>query len=189
MLAQGVAALPLSLEAVKRATRQDFGDDDVLLEAYLRAATGFVETAARRPLAPRAVTFMAEETGWRTWWLPVAPVISVTQVAVMDPAGAWAPLPEGSVRLLNGAEEPRLALAEGVIWPERLPGSPIRISAEVGYADPEDYPAQLLQAITLVVRDWYLAGLEPGDGDLPALQFGAKLLINQLRYRRPQVCA
>lgn len=178
-LGDGAESLAVSVDAFKRAIGifDEDTDQDAAFEAYLGAAQGFVETAARRPLLPRDVAFSIDGCHWSKWWFPVAPVLSILQLAdvsngsevVIDPQGYY---------LESAFDEPRLCL--------RAPigGSSFRVTARVGY-EAGRCPKPLLQSVILIAKEWFDAGQAVEGFDPPVLNFGAKTLIRQNRYARP----
>ncbi len=158
-------------------------DDDALIDAYIGAAIEVIETACRRPMLPRPVEFMAPAGNWTNWWLPVAPVISFDKISYIDAAGAWVDLTLANFTVITNFDEPILVLPEGfrsgVVGNDAL-----RIQATVGY-EGATYPLAMKQAVILLVKEWFEAGIAVDDAVVAKLSFGIHSLIKQRRYTRP----
>lgn len=158
---------------------------DAGIAGQLAAATLTVEEATRRPLARRVVELRPPVTsdGWCRWWFPVAPVLSVTEVAIWDGA-AWVVLPATDWRLEAAHDEPQLMLVPAVR--EVYGAAAIRVTAEVGH---EVIDPRLVQAVILIAHEWHLAGAGLGDAVPAVNSFAAHALIRQVRYTRPKIVA
>ncbi|KPU83703.1 hypothetical protein JI58_07960 [Marinosulfonomonas sp. PRT-SC04] len=161
----------------------DESDDDALIGAYLAAATEVVETAARRPLLQRPVEFSVANGGWLRWWFPVAPVTEITAVSYHTGDGVWVDLDLAGVRLAMGHDEPQMLLSSdlGSILSNAVE---IRVQATVGH-DQAAVPLGLRQAIILITKDWYDAGISVEETEYLKVSFGCRALIKQARYQRP----
>lgn len=175
----------VSLEEFKRATHFIEGDanDDAALGGYLLAAQSFVETASGRPLGVRSVRFtVAPIMGLRRWWFPVAPVGAITSVKVFDD-GVERLVDPADYRLAFGEDEPQLRFGAGVIGAE---SEMIAIEAAVGSPDGGLYLG-LKQAILMIAKDWFEAGIAVDAVDASRLVISARTLIGQVKYTRPKI--
>lgn len=185
MRAVGEVPMAVSVAAFKRAVHiiEGVTDDDALIDDLLRAAQDTVETATRRPMSVRTVVIEYRGAGWRRWWFPVAPVVSVQAVSVQQEDGSFLPLPSTDWRLEMAADEPCLVFAEG-IEPQ---GALVRVECTVGHAE-GTAPRQLAQAVVLLAKEWMDAGIaiEAGQAGAGApMGFGVRSLMRQVRYVRP----
>lgn len=165
----------------------DAPEFDTSIGLNLRAATLTVEEGTRRPILPRPVELMPPVTsdGWCRWWFPVAPVVSVTEVAVWDPDTlAWVALTGADWSLEMAHDEPQLVLVDAVR--EVHGAAAIRVRATVGSAVPDE---RLKQAVILIAQEWHMAGAGLGDTVPEVRSFAAHALIRQTRYIRPKVVA
>nr|WP_321509473.1 hypothetical protein [uncultured Celeribacter sp.] len=182
-------ALPevVTVEDFKRATHFSGGEagDDLQLAVLLQAARETVETASGRPLGIRDVLFTAMiEPGARRWYFPVAPVVQLQAVEVMS-EGVTSTLDLDQMQLEAGHDEPRMVFAHGVLPVQS--GALLRVQASVGAAGGSLRMA-LLQAIFLIAKEWFEAGIAVDDPPAaPRLSFGARTLLRQNRYKRPKV--
>lgn len=176
----------VSVSTFKRATHFSGGDqdDDLSLAAYLAAAQEVVETASRRPIGARPVRFEVPLNGEGAqalrWWFPVAPVEALTKVqGLVD--GSWQDLDRTSVRLEFGYDEPQFVMPSGFLSAGE---TALAVEATVG-ADGDARTAALKQAVILIAKSWFEAGISVGEVSEAEMSFGARALIRQARYKRP----
>jgi uncharacterized phiE125 gp8 family phage protein len=149
------------------------GGDEIAIEIALNAAEAMVTTASGRPLTVGQYRFELP-AGWSRWWVPVLPVVQVVQIEAQDDVGVWSDLALGSAILRDAYSAPLLEM-------EPVQASRLRITVEAGYA--VNAPAQLRQAIILLAKEWFDAGIAvEGQGKLE-MNFGALRLVRQVRYR------
>ncbi len=161
-------------------------DDEETLGAFLRSAQEVIEAGSNRPLTSRRVELQASlpDLSVSSWWLPVAPVISVEEVSLIIPGEPDFALPVDAFRLLSGHNEPCLWFDESTA---QAIGSAVQIqaAATVGYEDARA-PAGLTQAIKMLVKEWFDMGVSIGNLPKSATSFGVSPLISQGRYERPR---
>jgi len=158
-------------------------DDDAALTTALEAAESLVSIATGRPLTPRAMEFIVTRGTWCRWWFPVLPVQELLALAVDDGAGGWTDQPLAGAWVQQQHDEPQLVVSNA--WSgHSVGGDVLRVQARVGYDSVNPAP-QLKQAIILVAKEWFEAGIAIEGETPPRLSFGAHRLIKQVRYRRP----
>lgn len=164
-----VAAAALPVQGLKDHLRlgSGFGDDgmqDGLIEGYLRAAMAAIEGRIGKVLLARRFRLTLE--AWRQAGeqaLPVAPVVSVVSVTVLDAAGQAVVVDPARYRLVPDMHRPKLA-AVGVL----LPAVPMDGRAEVVFdagfgSDWAGVPADLAQAVLLLAAEYHeLRHADPG---------------------------
>jgi uncharacterized phiE125 gp8 family phage protein len=182
----GTQTQAVSAAAYKRAVHilPDDADDDALFEGYLMAAQMVVEDATRRPLTPRSLRITTRATGWRRWWLPVCPVSAVSAIRWQRTDGTWADLDASALRLEMPADEPQLVVPDG-FWAGVQDGAPVAVDATVGLSDC-DHRHPLGQAVILLVKDWYEAGIAVEKKEFLDVSFGCRAIMKQRRYARPR---
>lgn len=148
----------LTLTEAKNHLRVDTIDDDALILAEIRGATGWAEEYLGRQLV--TATWRLTLDGWPTGseiLLPRPPVISVTSVVYEKADGTQGTMPAGDYFLDAAAEPGRLILAEGASWP----GSTLRKAAAVavtyqaGYGDPAAVPAGIKVGLKTLIGSLY----------------------------------
>lgn len=158
-------------------------EEDAALALLLEAAEATVATATGRPLTPRSVEFVVVRGSWTRWWFPVLPVADLTGLAISDGAGGWLDQPLEGAWLQQCFDEPQLVI--GANWAGRvISGDLLRVQATVGGADAPTL-ARLRQAIFLLAKEWFEAGIAVDGEQPPQLSFGVRLLMKQARYQRP----
>lgn len=175
----GEVPVAVTVDEFKRATHFSGGDndDDLSLAAYLSAAQEVVETATGRVVGARAVRFETQpQEGARRWWFPVAPLGAVLKIETLEGA-IWQEMELSDAQLLFAHDEPQLLFASD------LPQGALAIEATVGDNNGRD--KALKQAMTLIAKSWFEAGIAIEEIKEPRLSFGARALIRQVRYRRP----
>ncbi len=189
LLENGPPPLAVSVESFGKALPWIEVDDPLTIEGYLRAAQEVVEIASRRPLTERAVEIefdIARVHGFRRWWFPIAPVSAVTSVTAVQPLVAETEIALDQVSLHRGHDEPQLWLTDAALAIANLcTVQTLRLEATVGFAAGK-LPQGLVQAIILIVKEWYDAGVSIGDLAEASVSFNVKALIKQQRYYRPR---
>jgi uncharacterized phiE125 gp8 family phage protein len=153
-----VAALPVAEFKDHLRLGTGFGDGNVqdeVLETCLRAAMSAIEARTGKALIEKQ--FLFSLTAWRdacAQVLPVAPVVSLVSVTVLDRAGGATVLDPSGYSLVQDQAFPRLQAA-GV-----LPTIPTGGSAEVVFlagfgSDWTGLPDDLLRAVYLLAADYY----------------------------------
>lgn len=182
----GTMPQAVTAAAYKRAVHilPDDAADDALFEGYLLAAQMTVEDATRRPMTPRNVTITTRATGWRRWWLPICPVTSITAIRWQDESGAWVDMDAGAVRLEMPQDEPQLVVPAG-FWDGVSDGAAVAVDVAAGLTDC-DHKHPLGQAVILLVKDWYEAGIAVEKKEFLDVSFGCRAIMKQRRYYRPR---
>ncbi len=182
------AALPV--EALQRHLRlgSGFAEDELqnaVLASFLRAAMAAIEARTGKALITRG--FVVTYNEWRNsdgQSLPIAPVVAISDVTLVDRFGASSSLDAADYRLQKDNFEPKLKPVA-----TRLPGIPSDGSAEVRFEAGfgpgfEDLPSDLAQAVLLLAAHYYEYRDETAlsQGCMP---FGVTSLI--ARYRPVRV--
>jgi uncharacterized phiE125 gp8 family phage protein len=176
----GAAVTP---EEFRRAIHLEEPADDLTIAGYLAAAQEVIETACRRPLLPRDVIIETRYLGGSCWWFPVAPVQTLTGIEVLERDGTWAERDTDDVVLASAFDQPKILFGEATLADMR-DGAPIRVTASVGYLAGE-LRKGMCQAIIMLTKEWYDAGIALEQTDALKVSFGVERLIKQNRYKRP----
>lgn len=171
---------PVSLDEAKAHLRVDFTDDDILIEAFIEAATDYVD-------GPKG--FLGRALIQQTWDLylhefphpmfgryhgrhhfrrssyievPLPPLISVGGVFYLDSSGVEQEMDDTLYRVDPSSEPGRISLAMGASWPQpQHVDSSVRIRFTAGYVDATNSPATdnvprtIKSAILMHIGDLY----------------------------------
>lgn len=160
-LVTAATALPVDLAAAKLHLRKDTGDEDALVEQWLRAATRYVETQTPGRRQMMSATYDLPVSGW--WGgplrLPRPPLQSVTSVKYLDTDGAEQTWSSANYRVRTPQEQPGTVEILGTVSPPATyawQDYPITVRFVAGWAAARDVPGTLKQAILLLAGHWDL---------------------------------
>ena len=179
-IVSAAAALPITLAQVKAQSTVDFGDDDVLLDSYLKAAVAYLDGPSgvlNVALSPREVVqSMANFSCMR---LPYGPVSAVTLVEYIDLDGVTQTL--SGWRLLED-EEGAIVYFDGTHPAIKSAPDAVSITYTAGFSN--GVPQSLLQAIAMLTSTWYeyRETVTLGSNASKKLPYGVDYLIAP--YRR-----
>jgi len=180
-------ALPVEdFKAHLRLGRGLTGDtvQDAVLEGFLRAALSAVEGRTGKVLLTRDLTWtMPDWTGDARQVLPVGPLVSVNELALLDADGGVTVVDPTRFRVERDLHFPALyGRSAGLPQPPADGSIRVRFTAGFGAAW-SDIPADLAQAVMLLAAHYYenreATGL--GQGCMP---FGVTSLIERYRPMR-----
>lgn len=157
-------------------------DDDALIDALIASAVAVVDTATAHPYAAADYLFDLPIGGWRRWWFPVRPVNSVSKVEWMDIDGTWHGTDAGGAYVLQGHDEPQLIVPADLSAQLRC-AQGARVTANAGGDPTENHR----QAVIMTVKEWRDAGIALEGVEPAKVSFHVGALINQVRYKRPQI--
>ncbi|MCG3168189.1 MAG: hypothetical protein POELPBGB_03989 [Bacteroidia bacterium] len=170
--------------------RVDISDDDALIDRLI--------TAARRRVEHDSLHALLTQT-WELVLggfpdadrieLPYPPLQSITSVTYVDSAGASTTWSSSNYHADTDSTPGRLVAAYGVSWPTFTPRpySAVRVRYVAGWTAADSVPAELRQAVLLLVGHWYeqreavLVG-NAGVGAVP-LPLAYDALIADYRHR------
>lgn len=155
-----------------------------LLEGYLRAAVAAVEGRIGKALLARGFRLvLADWRGEGAQPLPVAPVSAVTEVALVDGAGARVVLEAARFRLERDMHRPKLVAVSGAL-PAIPAGGRVEVAFAAGFgAVWADVPGDLRQAVMLLAAQYFEARHDAGDG-VAGLPVAVQALIERWRTVR-----
>lgn len=168
------AALPIAALRDHLRMGTGFGTEglqDGLLEACLRAALARIESYCGKAVLARE--FLLRVSAWRDLSrqiLPLAPVRSVTRLAIRDRQGAETVLPATAYRLIRDDHVPLLISAGFSLPPIPLAGE-AEITFDAGYGAWGDVPADMAQAVLILAARLY-EGREGEGADMPGAVSG-----------------
>lgn len=147
---------PISLAEAKAHLRVDSSAEDALIAATVSVARLYVEQATRRALIAQAWRIYRD--AWpasRLIGIPLAPIVSVDAVSILDEAGGAVELDEATYEADTTSVPGRIRLTGRLPTPGRELGG-IAIDVTAGYGtEATAVPAPLRQAILLLAAHWY----------------------------------
>lgn len=162
----------------------DSGIQDSVLSTYLRTAMASIEARTGKVMFSRS--FRWEVINWRALSeqaLPMAPVLEITRVAVVDRTDVTTIIDPARYVLQRDSHRPKL-VATGAVLPTIPLGGKAEVDFTAGYGDNWGYmPADLAHAVFLLAAHFYENRQENGDnkGTMP---FGVASLIDPYRTVR-----
>ncbi|PWE30647.1 hypothetical protein DDZ14_14535 [Maritimibacter sp. 55A14] len=162
----------------------DDGSQDAILESFLRAAVAAIEARIGKVLIRR--DFLWSIGRWRepeAQALPVAPVVALSEVRIVDGLGAAHVVDPAAYRLVQDALRPQIAAA-GTALPHVPAGGSVELVFRAGYGDTwPEVPLDLSQAVFLLAAHYYEHRAE-AEGGGAAMPFGVMALIEHYRTVR-----
>jgi uncharacterized phiE125 gp8 family phage protein len=155
ILLTGPAVEPVSLDEAKAFLRVEHDDDDDVIAALIAGARVHVEAQTRRALIVQSWRLVRDSwpAGGRVPILP-APLRELTAARVYRLDGTTQAIDVSAVAV-DASAAPAVAWFEAPPAPGRVVGG-IELDIEVGYGEAaNDVPADLRQAIRLLVAHWY----------------------------------
>lgn len=151
------ASMPITLEMAKQHLRVGDGEEDLLITAYIAAATAHLD--GWTGILGRALvtqTWRQDYAGFSpTLPLPLHPARSIVSVTYIDAAGAQQSVPAGDYDLVADSMGGSVMLKPGRAWPATGEARrPVSVTYVAGDAA-ADVPAPIRSAILLMVGDLY----------------------------------
>ena len=180
-------ALPVAIFKAHLRVSSGFSTDDVqdaVVGSFLRAALAAVEARTQKALIAR--DFSWSGTLWHrpnAQILPIAPVMSLTQIKIVARDGSETEVPSQHYWLERDAQTPRVRAAQGSLPGIPLGGS-VQIKFRAGLAETwETLPSDLRQAVLMLAAHFYeyRHDMVLSSGCMP---FGVSSLIERYRNYR-----
>lgn len=154
----------------------DDGTQDSVLEVCLRSAMSAIEVRIGKALMTRS--FKWELTRWysdNAQGLPIAPIVVVNSIALVDAAGVETIVDGGDYVLERNMQNPRVVGS--------LPAIPLRGRAvlrfDAGFGGWDSVPADLRQAVFLQAASFYEN--RAGEARVNGMPFGVNALLEAYR--------
>ncbi len=177
------AAEPVSVVEAKRHLRLETSSEDAFVERLVTAARRVVEERTGRALVSQTARLTLDRAPERAVTFPRAPLNAVLEVAVLTDASSWTPVSTDLYAIETG--EGARVVATG-FWPRAVqPVAGVRIDAEVGYGPRGAAPADLQQAVLLLVAHFFERREPAIDGRAAVLPHSIEALLAS--YRRPRL--
>ncbi len=181
------AVLPVDAFKAHLRLGTGFAEDslqETVLRSFLRAAIAAIEARTGKALIERS--FSLELSSWQNAMgqsIPVAPVVSITSVAILDRLGQSTILDPESYWVEQDAHSPRLK-PKGMLLPSLPQNGSARLVFLAGYAaDFTGVPSDLVQAVMMLAAHYYEFRNDTGlpGGCMP---FGVSSLVERYRSLR-----
>lgn len=192
------AALPITLEGVKKALRVDHGFEDDVVERKFRAAVEYVEERTGRVLRPTTFEVTLErwpcqdELGLTIH--PVRDVVGVTYLGAEPGAAITVPADDYDWRRLEEGAELYFFSSWSFPALSATSRSPIVVTIEAGYDSPGEpgagddpefvLPARVEEVLLLLAGHWFKNREATTSGTLADVPYSAGLLLKELRIFR-----
>lgn len=142
------AALPVTLDDLKRHLRVTSADEDAYLTRLIDAAVSEIEALSSRCVAPAEYTLYASPPKGMDVFLEITPALAITSISVIRPEGQKASLDETAFLLSEHPDRPSVSGDWGSLAAR---ADAVQITYSAGYGPtPADTPADLVHAITLL---------------------------------------
>ena len=154
----------------------DDGSEDAVLEVCLRSAMAAIEVRIGKALMTRS--FSWELTRWGAdgeQVLPIAPVVSVSAVTLVDRTGLETVADAASYVLERDSQRPKIVGA----LPSIPDGGRVVLTFDAGFGDWAAIPADLRHAVFLQAASFYEN--RAGEGRVNGMPFGVSALIEAYR--------
>lgn len=154
----------------------DDGSEDAVLEVCLRSAIAAIDVRIGKALMTRS--FRWELTRWGEdgeQALPIAPVVAVSAVTLVDRVGVETVVDAASYALERDSQRPKIV---GNL-PSISDGGRVVLSFDAGFGDWGAVPADLRHAVLLQAAAFYEN--RAGEGRVNGMPFGVSALIEAYR--------
>jgi uncharacterized phiE125 gp8 family phage protein len=146
-----------TLQEVKDYLKVDDSTEDTLIATLLQSARQAAERYLNQALITQTITEKLDYLRLSTIYLSVSPVISVTSFQYADSQNTVQTYNASNYIVDNFEKPARLSLAYGKTWPTLYGNiNDVTITYTAGYgSEPSSVPAQIKQAILLMLTDAY----------------------------------
>jgi uncharacterized phiE125 gp8 family phage protein len=177
------SAEPLAAADLRRHLNITATAEDPHLEALLLAARQLAEQQLAMYLCRQTVTLTMDRFPWgRTVQLARAPVAAVTSIQYRDDADALQTVDTADYWVDLDSRPARVEVK--VAWPIPLERpAAVRFTLSMGYADPEDIPQPIRQALLMIAGHWYEQREAASEVQLRTVPIGADRLLSAYRQR------
>jgi uncharacterized phiE125 gp8 family phage protein len=177
MVTVAPAEEPVSLDDAKAQCNLSGATYDTLLTSYIKAARAHVEAMCGAKLVEQSLLLRCSD-----WCdlkhLLVKPIQEITNIKYLDADGTEQTLATSVYRLIDGAH-PSIVLKPNQTWPNALAiDDAIRVTVVAGWPDADDVPANIKQAMFLLISTWFESREDQVSDALSApLANGVKALL------------
>lgn len=168
----GPTVYPVTLDEAEANSRIEPGGQDLHLLGLIAAATARVETETGRAFSEQTWEWVMDAFPAGEIVIPAGPIKSVISVIYTDAAGNQVTVPEADYRVDTVSDDGRVIPVSG--WPAAGPGpNAVRVRFVLG----QDCPADVKQAILLLVGHWTQNREDASEEGLRSIPYGVKALL------------
>jgi uncharacterized phiE125 gp8 family phage protein len=151
-LITAAATYPVSLVEAKLQCRVDGTDEDALLNAYIAAATSFVENLTGRALVSQTWELVLDDFSDAVL-IPKGPVQSITHIHYFDTAEVEQTLASNQYVLDSASDPAWIVRPDDVTYPEAADGvNNVIVRFVAGYSI---LPAEIKAALLILISSWF----------------------------------
>jgi uncharacterized phiE125 gp8 family phage protein len=146
---------PVSLDTVKQHLRISHDDEDSLLESYRTAARKHIELISGVRIGLQTWDYRQSAMSME-WWLPGAPLVSITSIKNYDADGVEQTVDTASYRADTMSRPGRVEWVSGIAYPALQSGRmyPLTTRYVCGYTE-ATLPRPVAQALLLLTGHFY----------------------------------
>ena len=171
------SSFPVSVDEAKAHMRVTHTDDDIYIGNLVEAVTKWAELFQQRTYVSTTLT-QYFDCFPSVMLLDFPPLVSVTSIVYVDPAGANQTL-AASVYTVDTSNEPgRVYLAYGQSWPSTrdIPKA-ITVTYVAGYGTSNSVPKDIKQAILMMIAHLYEHRVAVSEASMTTIPMGAAYLL------------
>jgi len=177
----------LTTGEAKAHCRVSGSDDDGEIDAFVAAATDYVETICNRQFVTATWLYSIAEWPCENRGeirLPLAPLQSITSLKYIDTDGTLQTLSASLYQVSTYSEPGRVRPARNEVWPTCDPESfdSVQVRFVAGYGDPADVPEKAKLAVKLLVGHLYENREATIERSLSMVPLTLKAFIHSLGY-------
>lgn len=184
----GTVTLPVSLAEAKVHLRITHDDDDAYILNVIKAATNLAEIFQQRTYVQRQRIYILDDFP-AVIIIPYPPLIQVDSIQYTDTDGVLQTLAPSQYQVDIKNEPGRIVPAYGESWPStRGILDAITVTYIAGYGTADDVPAEIKQAVLLIIGHLYENRENVTDARLARIPDGAERLLwpGRILYRCDQ---
>lgn len=175
---------PIDLSFFKNHNRINTDDDLENALSYVHAATQLLQRITNRQFCQATIEAYAD-CRWHCFYLPLAPLISVTSVKYVDQHEVTQTL-DTSDYSVDTTRTPGLVTIHNLPSTSNIAKPLFTIRYLAGYSTPVKIPAPLRQAIALLASNWYENRQSVNEKTLTEMPLGFQYLADSYRVYSPE---
>lgn len=176
-------AMPITTAEMKERLRVDHSDEDSLISSLIAGAVARID-------GPRGVGVAMMEQTWQLSLdcfpheirLPGWPITSVLSIKYDDTDGTEQTIDASNYRVDTTRYPTRVRPVQSFSWPAPLFATGVvRVSYQLGAESAADVPADLVDAVAMLVAEHYEHRMASSDSARAPLPYGAEMILAEYR--------